>query len=212
MSTLFVAVRDCDAVPGWQEQFLAHVLPAVESIGRIRFRNLPAAECEESLAEAVASAMINFVRLLHRGRNPILFAKRLARVAVLRVLAGRLSGSPDNSQDVLSRQARQQHGFGVESLSVPQATNSDWESVLVENHRVTPADIAASRLDFAAWLSRMKHRRREIAELLGAGYRTQEVAERFRLSQSRVSQMRREFESSWREFQREAHEGQTTAA
>lgn len=203
MSPPVVAVRDCATVPGWQEQFLSHVLPIVQSIGRIRFRGLPAVECEESLAEAVASAMINFVHLLKRGRNPTSFAKRLARVAVLRVLAGRLSGSRDCSQDVLSRQARQRQRVRVESLSVPKATLNGWESALIENHRVTPADMAASRLDFADWLGRMKLRRRQIAETLAAGYGTDEVAELFRLSPARISQMRREFESSWSAFQAE---------
>jgi len=84
--------------------------------------------------------------------------------------------------------------------------------VLVENRRVTPADTAAARIDFRDWLGRMKHRRREIAEVLAAGHTTSEVAGQFRLSLARVSQMRREFESSWREFQRDAHEGQISAA
>jgi len=212
MNTVCVAVRDCDAVPGWHEEFLAHVLPAVKSIGSIRFRSLPETEREESLAEAIAGAMINFVRLLQRGRNPASFAKRLAQVAVLRVLAGRLSSSADSSRDVLSRQAQRHRGFAVESLSAARATNSGWQSVLVENHKATPADVAASRIDFAAWLGRMKPRRREIAELLGAGYDTREVAYRFQLSPARVSQIRREFESSWREFQREAHDEQIVAA
>jgi hypothetical protein len=212
MSTLFVAARHSDAVPGWHEQFLVHVLPVVQSIGRIRFRNLPASESEEAAAEAVAAALVNFVHLLQRGSNPILFAKRLALVAVLRVLQGRLACSPDSSSDVLSRQAKQQHGFAVESLSAARPTRDGWESALVENRRVTPADTAVSRLDFADWLGRMKHRRRQVAETLAAGYRTEEVAELFRLSPARVSQMRREFESSWREFQRDAHEEQMWAA
>jgi DNA-binding NarL/FixJ family response regulator len=150
--------------------------------------------------------------LLQRGRNPASFAKRLARVAVLRVLSGRLSSSPDSSSDVLSRLAKQQHGFAVESLSTAPATNSDWESVLVENHKVTPADVAISRIDFSEWLGRMKQRRREIAETLAAGYDTSEVAERFQLSPARVSQMRREFENSWCAFQRNAGEEQIAAA
>ena len=212
MNTVCVAVRDCGVVPGWHEEFLTHVLPAVQSIGSIRFRSLSETECEEAVAEAIAGAMINFVRLLQRGRNPNSFAKRLAQVAVLRVLAGRLSSSADSSRDVLSRQAQHQRGFSVASLSAARATNSGWESALVENGRVTPADVAASRIDFAAWLGRMKPRRREIAELLGAGFDTREVAERFQLSPARVSQMRREFESSWREFQREAHAEQIAAA
>ena len=56
---------------------------------------------------------------------------------------------------------------------------------------------------------------RSVAELLGAGYdlvladadvallrgeRTSDVARQFRISPGRISQLRREFERSWREF------------
>jgi hypothetical protein len=207
MSAIIVAVCGRDADPVWHDQFLSSILPAVQICARIRFRDLPQVEREEALAEATAAAMISFVRLIDRGKNPVAFAGSLARVAVLRVFAGRLSASADSSTDVLSRQARQSHGFQVESLDAPtDQANGGWEAVLVENRTTTPADVAAARLDIAAWLGGMKDRRREIAESLAAGYRTEEVAEMFELSASRVSQLRREFEDSWREFQQEADE------
>ena len=195
----------CDPVPGWHQEFLVHVLPAVQSAARIRFRALPGPEREEALAEAVAGAMFSFLRLLQRGKNPTAFAGRLAHVAVLRVLAGRLSSSPDRSRDVLSRFARQRRGFTVESLDTARTSSqNDWETILVEDRKCTPADIAVSRLDFAEWLGRMHPRRRQIAEALGAGYRTEEVAEIFHLTCGRISQLRREFETSWRKFQQES--------
>jgi hypothetical protein len=45
-----------------------------------------------------------------------------------------------------------------------------------------------------------------------AGYRTEEVAEMFNLSQGRISQLRREFEESWLEFQRDPDECDLAAA
>ena len=205
MSALIVTVRGPDADPVWHKQFLSSILPAVQICASIRFRGLPQVEREEALAEATAAAMISFVRLIERGRNPVAFAGSLARIAVLRVFAGRLSGSSDSSNDVLSRQARQCHGFTVESLDAPvDHTEKSWEMVVVEDKKTTPADVAAARLDIAAWLGGMKDRRREIAESLAAGYRTEEVAEMFQLSAGRVSQLRREFEDSWREFQQDA--------
>jgi hypothetical protein len=205
MSAPFVAVRGREADPEWHDQFLASIMPVVQVCARIRFRDLPHVEQEEAVAEAVAAAMISFVRLVERGKNPVAFAGSLARVAVLRVFAGRLSGSADSSRDVLSRRARQEHGFSVASLDAPADKTDDvWKNVLVESRKTTPADIAASRIDFAEWLGRMSNRRREIAEALAAGYRTEEVAERFNLSHGRISQLRRVFEDSWREFQRES--------
>lgn len=205
MSPPFVAVCDRPLVPTWHEQFLTHVLPSVQAIARIRFGSLPLVEQEEGVAEATAIAILAFVRLLKRGKDPIAFAGRLAKIAVLRVLTGRLAGSPDNSSDVLSRLARQRHGHHFQDLDTESClSGSDWESALVENGRITPADLAASRIDFSEWLGRMKTRRRKIAEALAAGYHTDEVAELFSLSAGRVSQLRREFEKSWNEFQRDA--------
>jgi DNA-binding NarL/FixJ family response regulator len=211
MSTVVFEVGNCPTNPVWQEQFLAHILPVVENLARRRFRSLPKGEQEEATAEAVAGALISFVRLVRRGRDPREFASRLAQIALLRVLAGRLAGSPDRSQDVLSRLARQQRGFTVRSLEVGERLEGDsdqaphdWRDLVLEDHRSTPAEIAITRLDFTAWLGRMNQRRRQIAERLAAGYRTEEVARQFRLSPGRISQLRREFEASWEEFQRDA--------
>lgn len=194
--------RGCRDDQGWHPSFLNAVMPAVQTIGRIRFRGLPAAEREEALAEAMAAALVSFVRLTERGKTPASFATRLARVAVLRVLAGRVTACPDRSYDVSSRLARQRWGFRLESLdSLSRAPGQEWEAFLAENRRITPADLAASRIDFREWLGQMPRRRRAIAETLAAGYRTEEVAEFFRLSPGRVSQLRREFEASWHKFQ-----------
>ena len=189
-------------VPEWHEQFVAVILPAVEAIARRRFHGLPVADREESTAEAIAAALVAFVRLIRRGKDPAVFAGRLAQVAVLKVLEGRLAGSPDRINDVFSRYGRQRRGFQLEHLDNEcRREGQDWESALVENWTVTPADLAASRIDFREWLGRMKSRRREIAESLAAGYRTEEVAVMFRISRGRVSQIRREFEASWEMFQ-----------
>ncbi len=213
MSAIVVENRACHSVPGWHDEFLTYILPAVETVARNRFRNLPAVEREEGQAEAVATAMLLFVRLVRRGKNPIVFAGRLAQVAVLRVLAGRLVSTPDNNRDVLSRFARQLRGIQVESLDARQhAPSGVWQEIVIEDRRSTPAETAACRIDVGAWLAGMTSRRRAIAESLAAGYRTEEVAEKFNLSSGRVSQLRREFEASWRAFQQQADELQAVAA
>ena len=201
MSAFQLADRHCEAVPDWHGDFLATILPAVESVAQSRFRRLPAHEREEATAEAVASAMVFYVRLVRRGKSPTAFAGRLAVVSVLRVLAGRLASASDNCNDVLSRYARLRRGIKVESLdSRQQSAKGQWQEIAVEDRKSTPADIAACRIDFGEWLSRMTARRRQIAEALASGYRTDEVAEQFCLSHGRISQLRREFEKSWHEF------------
>ncbi len=71
---------------------------------------------------------------------------------------------------------------------------------LTGNPRSKPADCAAFRVDFRRWLSWQGKRDQAIVEAFAAGYRTQEVARAFRLTQGRISNMRREFAESWEEF------------
>ena len=116
------------------------------------------------------------------AKHPQAFPSRLARYAVLSVKAGRIAGAQIEAA-MRCPDWPSSTGLRVESLDAAARQNGEgWESVLVENWTVTPADLAASRIDFREWLGRMKRRRREIAESLAAGYRTEEVAELFRLS------------------------------
>jgi hypothetical protein len=74
---------------------------------------------------------------------------------------------------------------------------------LVEDRQATPADIAVTRIDFAVWLRGLSNNRRQIAKVLARGETTKATAKRFALSPARISQMRREFQDAWREFQGE---------
>ena len=69
--------------------------------------------------------------------------------------------------------------------------------------RSTPADIAAMRVDFAAWLRQLERRKRAAAKLLASGAATCEAAAQLRLSPARISQLRRELKTDWARFQGE---------
>jgi DNA-binding NarL/FixJ family response regulator len=75
--------------------------------------------------------------------------------------------------------------------------------LIVEDRRTSPAQTAAMRLDFEAWLSQMPSRRRRIAECLAQGEQTRDVAKQFRISAGRISQLREQFRRSWERFQAE---------
>jgi hypothetical protein len=204
MSSTTAVTAEDKLAPAWHQEFLEHLLPRVVTQARFRFRDLPVADLEEAVAETTAAALVFFVRLVDRGRNPVAFAVRIAQIAVLRVKTGRLVGSRERSRDPLSRLARQRRGITVTSLDHRPDQGGSWQDVLIENRKVTPADIAASRIDMRAWLEGMTNRRRQIAESLAAGFKTEEVAEIYRLSPGRISQLRREFEASWNAFQQDA--------
>ncbi len=72
--------------------------------------------------------------------------------------------------------------------------------VLIESKAAGPADIAAARIDIAAWLKSLPRRTRRIAATLATGEPTGKTAKRFKVSAGRISQMRRELQRSWEEF------------
>jgi hypothetical protein len=74
----------------------------------------------------------------------------------------------------------------------------------VEDRHSTPADVATTRVDFAAWLESLPERTRHVAETLATGEATNHVARMFSMSASRVSQLRRELHYAWRVFTGEA--------
>ena len=184
--------------PQWHAEFLSRVLPTVRRVAGIRFRRWRAFDREDAIAHAIAAALVAYLRLRARGKNPASFPCQLADFAIRHVHSGRRIGCRDNSRDVASLQCQRKGLFSVQPLS---DLASDWQSLLlVDRGGSSPAEIASLRIDFGAWLQQLSPRNRIIANCLAAGDRTTDVARRFRLSPSRISQLRREFAQSWFAF------------
>jgi hypothetical protein len=62
----------------------------------------------------------------------------------------------------------------------------------------------AARLDFSDWFATLSRRMKEIAGDLARGFTTSEAARKYRVTAGRISQIRRELETSWNNFQGEA--------
>lgn len=194
-----LARRRAPATPGWQAGFLA-LLPDIQRHVWFAFRRLPMERREEAVQEALANALVAYRRLAEQGQADLAYATPLAQFAVKQVASGRQVGCSLNSGDILSRYAQQKRGFLVSRLHRPDATEETWQELLVADRRATPAELAASRLDFAAWWRRLPRRQRRIAAALAAGATTSETARAFRLTAGRISQLRRELEASWQKF------------
>ena len=80
------------------------------------------------------------------------------------------------------------------------STNEEWSELVVEDRHSTPADLAAFRVDFRAWLKTLTRQKRRITLRLCRGESTQTVARLFRLSAGRISQIRSELCEAWHEF------------
>ncbi len=181
------------------ERFL-EMIPAIQRYARSAFRNLRSQVREEAVCAVVADAFFAFRRLVELGKQDRAYATPLARFAVRRYWAGRCAGMTQG-RDLTSSKARTTHGVIIERLDKLDNQTQNWRQTLVEDRRATPADIAAARIDVAAWLRSLSQRNRRIAETLALGNTSSETARQFGVSRARVSQLRRELQASWQAFQ-----------
>jgi len=182
------------------------LLPAIHQQAQVAFRFSPREEREELIAEVVANAFCAFHRLVQRGKTELAYATPLAWYAIRQVREGRRVGTKMNKHDVTSRYCQQTKEITVDRLDQFDHEQDTWQEVLVEDRSATPADIAVTRIDFAVWLRRLSRQRRQIVKVLARGETTKVTAKHFGLTAGRISQMRREFQEAWWEFQGEAAE------
>lgn len=196
-----------DSEPGcWQPDFLT-LLPVIERSIRVAFRQLKGDHRDEAVQEAICHCCQAYARLCQQGRGGVANASSLARYAVAHYRVGRRVSQALNVKDVMSPHCQYRKGVRVESLAASERPTAEWQEMLVENRQVSPADLAASRIDYPAWLSTLGPFRRRIAETLATGETTRQAALQFGVSPARISQLRREFLNAWEAF----HAPQPTA-
>ncbi|HUQ69392.1 MAG TPA: hypothetical protein VM165_07715 [Planctomycetaceae bacterium] len=183
----------------WQKAFV-EMLPEIRDHAHYAFRQLPFDLREEAIQEVVCNACQAYARLAERGRTAVAAPITLARYAIRQHRVGRRVGQSLNSKDITSPYCQCRRHVQVESLCRPDIENGTWEQILVEDASVTPADLAASRIDYAAFLATLDRRRRRIAETLSTGETTKRAAKRFRVCPARISQFRRELQQAWNSF------------
>jgi hypothetical protein len=176
------------------------MLPAIGRCARHAFRHQMPEAREEAVADVIANALVAFIRLVDRGKIELAYPTVLARYGIVQHRYGRRVGAKLNVRDVTSPYCRAMKGVVVGRLDRFDAEEQAWKEILVPDKHTTPAELAASRIDFPAWLDTLSRRDRKLAMKLGAGERTNRVAELFRISAGRVSQLRRELHAAWLRF------------
>jgi hypothetical protein len=176
------------------------MLPRIRHRARRAFRMIRPERKAELIQEAIANAYCAFAALVQRGKSDVAYATPLANFAIRQVIAGRQVGTKPNLRDVMSPQAHLAYGLDVERLDTFDEVQGEWRAALVEDRHATPADIAAARIDVAAWLRSLSQRNRRIAKTLAMGETTSSVARQFELSLARISQLREELRTSWERF------------
>ena len=180
------------------------MLPLIRAQAQFAFRTKNPEAKEELVAEVVANAFCAFQRLVERGKEEVARPTPLALYAIKQVRCGRRIGGSLNICDVSSCHAQLTHGITVERLDRFDEVDGEWRESLVEDRKAGPAETAAARIDFGAWLRSLGHQKRHLAKLLAKGEATGTAARMFKLSAGRISQLRQELRNSWQAFQGEA--------
>ena len=189
--------------PAWHAKFM-RMLPSIRRAAQIAFRKVCPELRLELIQETIANSLVAYARLVKLGREDPAYPTPLARFAVAQARVGRRVGSRLRIGDVLSNYAQHQKGFQVGRLDHFDEEENCWQEIVVEDKRATPAEIAACRIDFAEWIARLPHRERKIALLLAAGETTKGAAMQFAVTPARISQLRRELQTSWLAFHGES--------
>ena len=191
-------------------------LPAITSTARYAFRRRRHQDRAEAVAEAQACAWKAWRGLVERGKDPVAVGiSGIAGYAVRHVKNGRRIGNRGGGRggmDVFHFKAQAACGFKVVGLGrdaerEPGRGSDAWKEWLACDNRVGPADEAAFRVDFEAWLEGLPERKRRVAELLAEGHEGVVVARLVGIAPSRVTQLRSELAASWRAFQGPAEGG-----
>ena len=106
-----------------------------------------------------------------------------------------------NVRDPLSRYAQIRKGLRIERLDCYSPSQHDWIARAVATRGASIPDQVALRIDIPAWFRKIARRTRRIARDMALGWSTSELATRYRLSASRISQIRGELYTSWMQFQ-----------
>jgi hypothetical protein len=184
-----------------QARFLT-IRTRIERHARAVFRYVRCAVRQQDLlAETIALCWKWFVRLAEKGKDACRWPLALARYAARAVRSGRRVTGQLKARDVLSEVAQQRHGFYVAKLpDFSTLTENPLAEALADNTRTPPADAAAFRIDWPAWLRRRSRRDRRIIHSMMLSERTTDLARTYQLSPARISQLRREFHADWERF------------
>ena len=121
----------------------------------------------------VANSFLAFRRLVERDKAELAYSTVLATYGVKQVLNGRRVGNRLNVKDASSPYCQQRKGVRMQQMRRLDPVQGKWREIVVEDGYATPADAAATRIDFADWLRQLPRSKRNVAKLLATGEGTQ---------------------------------------
>jgi hypothetical protein len=179
------------------------MMPVIERSARIAFRHLRAEARAEAIQDVLCNACSALARLAKLNKLDLAYPCVLARYAIAQANDGRKVGCRLNVHDVSSPYCQRRKRLTVERLDHYDTDEEAWREILIPDRTCTPADLAASRIDFPSWLDTLSRRDRRIAMILASGETTKRTAGKFHVSSARISQIRRLLQEAWLRFQGE---------
>jgi hypothetical protein len=182
------------------------VLPRIVRHARVQFCHIKCWHTKEDKIAEVQAHCWKWVRLLHKARKRWWsFVSRLADFAVRAVKSGRkIAGM--TVKDVMSEINQARKGYCLCKLPdfSTESTNPLVEA-LTDNTQTPVDDAVAFRIDFPAWMARHSDRDRALLTDMAMNHRTKDLADRYQMSEGRVSQKRREFHKDWERYTGDAN-------
>jgi hypothetical protein len=176
-------------------------LPQIERRLNRAFCHLDPDKREEAIQCATVFCLLWFMRLHRRGRAHLATAGTLAWYAAKQTKSGRPAVGRMNSKEVMSSYGQLRRRLKGSSSHTHASVERGWIEQIVDDRRAPIPELVAARMDVAVWISTLSRRFRRIAADLARGFTTSETAVRHGLSAGRISQIRRELETSWMQFQ-----------
>ena len=172
-----------------------HSPPSLAAVSQCQ---LPAAR--DAVDEVIADTVVAYARLAKVGKEHLAYATPLVTFAAGSTRAGRRIGARRNIRDTMSDFCQRRKGIVVEHLNNFDHCAGEWHEIAVEDRRSGPAEVAAFRIDFNAWLQTLSLRDRRMAAVLATGESTAGAARMFAITPGRVSQLRKKLHDAWCAF------------
>jgi len=183
----------------WHRQFLT-LLPQIVTQAKIAFRTLKPDARAEMVQEVVCNALQAFTRLVQLKKTDIAYAAPLARFGIKQARDGRKVGGHLNCLDVSSAYCQKLKNVVLDRLDQFDQETNAWQEVLVEDKHADASQIVQTKLDMSDWLASLNRRDRRVAEFLAQGETTRAAARKFKVSDGRISQLRKELAANWQRF------------
>lgn len=162
-------------------KFLTQILPVVKRRARRIFAMR--AERADRIADAISLAWEGFIAAPDKAT-----ASSLSYYACSQVIMRRQFKESQRSATGPNQQRKPK----------PERLETGLNGMVTELEN--PAEIAALRIDFAAWVETLTEREKDFLHCFLFDESTKAIAEHFRVSPGRVSQIRRELLEHWQAF------------